>query len=201
MEPTTVIATTSISSIIVEALLKRAFIFMLQARRTDMALVALTGKTELCKRLYSLVNSNFQCVDVDGETMSSLSESTRESLRGLELTGAVAQRDRLFNLYAKAYVNALKRNFKQVQFLFVTSSYFIARFVCNVNIERIHAAVPSKIFGEQLMLEMEPEKKTEFESRKVEAVRTTKNSKLIVFDSWEMLLYEVIREYDLSPRL
>jgi hypothetical protein len=201
MDPTSVIATTSISSIIVEALLKRAFIFMLQARKTDMALVTLRGKTELCKRLYSLIDANFQCVDVDGETMASLSESSRSSLEALERSGATAQRDRLFNLYAKAYVTAIKTSFKKSQFLFVTSSYYIARFVCNVHVDRIRAAVPSKMFGEQISRDMSPLKKAEFESRKVEAVRTIKNTKLIVFDSWEMLTYEVIKEYKLSPRL
>ena len=201
MDPAAIIATSSISSVIAETIFRQLFRCMLTATKASAALVLIIGKTERCKKLYNLHDDNFYCVDVEGETMSSLTDATKATLAKLETEGSLAQRDRLFNLYAKAYVTALKRNFTKAQFLFVTSSHQLAKYACNVNQSRIQTALPSGTFAEILLKDKDQLSSSDFESKKIESLRACRNERLYVFDSWDTLTSEIMRQYKLSPRL
>lgn len=201
MDPAAIIATSSISSVIAETIFRQVFRCMLSAAKSSSALVLIIGKTELCKKLYNLNDDNFYCVDVEGETWASLTDATKTTLQDLQTKGNLAQRDRLFNLYAKAYVTALKRNFQKAQFLFVTSSHQLAKYACGVPQSRIQTALPSGTFAEVLLKDKDQLTAADFESKKVESLRACRNERLYVFDSWDTLTSEIMRQYKLSPRL
>jgi hypothetical protein len=201
MDPVAVAATTSVGALILDKLLVSVGACFLRSRRRNRALVCITGKTELVKTLYSLADETFQVVDVEGETMLSLKDDTKATLEALAKNGSHAQRTRLFNLYAKAYVKALVKNFPKSLFLFVTSTHQLAHFACNIPPFRILTAIPSGNMSATLTQSMSQLDKADYETNRIEAVRACQDKYLLVFDTWNHLTNEIMRQYNLSHRL
>jgi hypothetical protein len=195
------IVTTSVTGIVLNALARRAMGCFMQARKLDEALIIQVGRKALCERLYSLADMHFQCVDVEAETLASLSEDRRALMKRIQAEDTPTLYARLLSIYARAYIKTLKNTFLQTRFLFLVNSYQMARDACCVGKSRTRVAVPSRKFNSELKLVMGPKEQAVFETTQLESVRLTTPSRMIVFDSWNMLVYNVTQAYGLSVRL
>ena len=195
------IATTSVTGIVLNALTRRAMSCFMRARVTDEALIIQVGRKALCERLYSLADMHFQCVDVEAETLAALSEDRRALMKRIQAEDTPALYARLLAIYARAYIKTLKTTFTQTRFLFLVSSFQMARDACCVSKSRTRVAVPSRKFNSELKIVMGAKEQAVFETTQLEAVRLVTPSKMIVFDSWNMLVYNVTQAYGLSVRL
>lgn len=201
MDPVLIAGASSVGSLLLDKLALKAMACFVRRRNRDRAIVAVIGKTELCKNLYNLYDENFHVVDVEGETMNSLKDDTKHTLAELEKCGNWAQRNRLFNLYAKAYVTAIKANFRGGRFLFITSSHAMAKFSCQIPRYLTYTVLPTGKFSEELTAEMTQLDKADYDTKKTEALRKSNNRNLIVFDSWTFLTTSIMGEFKLSQRL
>lgn len=201
MDPVLIAGASSVGSLVLDKICLKLLACFVKHRKRDRAIVAILGKTELCKSVYNLHDENFHVVDVEGETMNSLKDETKIMLAELEKTGNFAQRNRLFNLYAKAYVIALRKNFRGGRFLFVTSSHAMASFACGIEKYLIHTVLPTCRFCDVITADMDQLDRSDFETKKTEALRKSGDRNLLVFDSWESLTQAIINEYKLSLRL
>jgi hypothetical protein len=200
MDPTTaLVAISTISSIFADALIKRAYIQSLKMARTHLAVVMPIGKEQVCSHMETRNPGLYQCVDVEKSTMDALDEGARASLECLNGAGASTQRDRMLALCAVAHVAALKRRHPRTQFLFITSSFYMAHIICRVQVLRIETLVPSLNFEPQSMLGKSEQEQYEAKALKMDAIRaiTDVERNVYVFDSWDMLKYYLIKKYKL----
>lgn len=183
------------------ALVRRALGCFAQARRLDEALIIQVGRKALCERLYSLSDMHFQCVDVEAETLASLSEERRALMKRIQAEDTPVLYARMLSIYARAYVKTLKNTFRETRFLFLVSSFQLAKDACCVKKSRTRVAVPSRKFNSELKLVMGVKEQAVFETTQLESVRLASPKKLIIFDSWNMLVYNATQAYGLSVRL
>ena len=200
MDPTTaLVAISTISSIFADALVKRAYLQSLKLARTHLAVVMPIGKEHVCAHMQTRTPGTYRCVDVERSTMAALPPDARASLECLNGAGASTQRDRMLALCAVAHVTALKRASPRTQFLFITSSFYMAHIICGTRVLRIETLVPSLNFEPQSMLGRTEQEQYEAKALKMDAIRaiTDVERHVYVFDSWDMLKYYLMKKYEL----
>jgi hypothetical protein len=167
----------------------------------DQALVLVYGKTEFAKRLFSMSDASLMCVDVEGETINSLTKESQTMLEGLQTTDPPQYR-RMLTQYCKVYVESVRRTYTGARFLFLVSSSSMAANACGVvKPKHTRVALPSGEFSAKLTATMKDEERASFDSSKMEALRGAGGNNLVVFADWDSLYLQMMFAYRLSPRL
>lgn len=152
-----------------------------------------SGKSELIKRLQS---DKYHLLDIESQVALSLSESEREQLSQMN------NESRLF-YYPKclAYLNEVKKNFKNEPIIIVLSSVQLAKYL-KVKPKNILTFIPNNEFLQQLTNRMESKEDAErLVSSRLQILTETKAKSTIVFSSFDMLYQLLSTKLSLKPRL
>lgn len=202
VDPVLITSATSIGGLLVDAGLRKLFACYLLHRKRDKAVVHVdvASTAALCAALHDPAG-RVTVVDLEAETMSSLWPDTRHDLAALEDAGSYTQRDRLLTIYAKQYVQTLKRTYgKKAVFIFVCRSHALATAAGGVPAWDVTTLLPTPPATEALRLGMPDKARVRYDADRTEAVRLSR-ALMVVYSSTEELKQALVAKYKMVLKM